>query len=110
MNYRTFSVSSLSDNELNNLLSNIEAEKKRRADERAMLRQAWINRHFHQFHNTYDCVCHTRENLTIVAVYDEMEGTRIGTAYPINGDVYDHKTGVAVAFAKAYGEDIPDYI
>ena len=29
---------------------------------------------------------------------------------PRHGDKYDYKTGVAVAFAKAFGDRVPDYI
>ena len=50
------------------------------------------------------------EKRTIVAIYNRYDGVKIGTAYPINGDVYDYETGVAVAYAKALGETIPDYI
>ena len=32
------------------------------------------------------------------------------SATPRHGDKYDYKTGVAVAFAKAFGDRVPDYI
>lgn len=110
MKTSNFNIQGMSDGALNALMTAIENEKSKRASQRETQRAIWIDHHIRQFNNTYDAVCHIRENLTIVAVYDEMEGTRIGTAYPINGDKYDYKVGVAVAFAKANGEDIPDYI
>ena len=45
-----------------------------------------------------------------MATYSRYDGMKIGTAYPINGDAYDHDIGIAVAYAKAMGERIPDYI
>lgn len=32
------------------------------------------------------------------------------SATPRHGDKYDYKTGVAVAFAKAFGDKVPEYI
>ena len=37
-------------------------------------------------------------------------GDDFKVAAPRKGDKYDRKTGIAVAFAKFYGEKIPDYI
>ena len=105
-----FNIRNLSDAELNAVMAAINEERAKRESKKEAQRESWIDLHFHQFHNTYDAIYHTRENLTIVAIYDRLDGVNIGTAYPVNGDAYDCKTGIAVAFAKANGETIPDYI
>jgi hypothetical protein len=110
MNFTTFSVSNLTDTVLSNLFHSCSTELQRRADQRVKRRAEWITTHYRTFMAHPYATVHTSEKRTIVAVYDRYDGVKIGTAYPINGDVYDHNTGVAVAYAKAMGERIPNYI
>ena len=46
------------------------------------------------------------KGVTIVRTWDG----NVGSASTINDDQYDHDTGVAVAFAKAQGYKVPDFI
>lgn len=73
-------------------------------------RQKWIDDHFttamnglgfsHEFHFCKD--------VTILS--DFAYPTNIYTAAPRHGDKYNRETGIAVAYAKWNGEEIPDYI
>jgi hypothetical protein len=110
MNLTTFSVSNLTDTDLSNLFHSGSTELQKRADQRTKRRAEWITNHYWSFMGHPHATVHTSEKRTIVAIYNRYDGVRIGTAYPINGDVYDHETGVAVAYAKALGESIPAYI
>jgi hypothetical protein len=110
MKTTTFSLSNLTDADLSNLFNSCTTELQKRADQRAMRRAEWITNHYWSFMGHPNATVHTSEKRTIVAIYNRYDGVRIGTAYPINGDVYDHETGVAVAYAKALGERIPSFI
>jgi hypothetical protein len=110
MNFTTFSLSNLTDTDLSNLFNSCATELQKRADQRAKRRAEWINDHYWSFVSHPHAAVHTSEKRTIVAIYNRYDGVKIGTAYPINGDVYDHNTGVAVAYAKAMGERIPSFI
>ena len=110
MNSTTFCVSKLTDTDLSNLFHSCADELQKRADQRTKRRTEWIQNHYWGFMGYPHATFHTRGKRTIVAIYNRYDGVRIGTAYPINGDVYDHETGVAVAYAKALGERVPDYI
>ena len=110
MNFTTFSVSNLTDTDLSNLLHSCTTELQKRADQSAKRRAEWLANHYWSFMGHPNATVHICEKRTIVAIYDRCNGVKIGTAYPINGDVYDHDTGIAVAYAKALGERIPTYI
>ena len=111
MENTTFSVSKLTDTDLSNLFNSCAAELQKRADQRTKRRAEWINNHYWSFMRHPNATVHFSEKRTIVAIYNRYDGgVKIGTAYPINGDVYDHNTGVAVAYAKAMGERIPSFI
>ena len=110
MKTTTFCVSNLTDTDLNNLAKACAEEIAKRETQRELRRSEWINSHFWGFMGHPNATVHTCEKRTIVAIYNRYDGVKIGTAYPINGDVYDHDTGVAVAYAKAMGERIPSYI
>ena len=110
MNFSTFSVSNLTDTDLSNLFHSCADELQKRADQRIKRRTDWINDYFWSFMGHPNATVQTIGKRTIVAIYSHYDGVKIGTAYPINGDVYNHETGVAVAYAKALGMRIPDYI
>ena len=110
MKTTTFSVSNLTDTDLSNLFHSCAAELQKRADQRTKRRAEWIHNHYWGFVGHPNASIQTTGNRTIVALYNRYDGVRIGTSYPINGDVYDENTGIAVAYAKAMGERIPDYI
>lgn len=113
MNYTdiySHSVSRMTDDALAGFLKAIVAEQTVREKKKAIERKEWIDVWYTEFMNRYDAESITRGELTIVATFDEYNGQRIGTAYPINGDKFDAKTGIAVAYAKAIGIAIPDFI
>ena len=113
MNYTdncSYSVSRMTDDALADFLKAIVTEQTVREKKKAIKRKEWIDEWYTEFMNRYDTVSITRGELTIVATFDEYNGQRIGTAYPVKGDKFDSKTGIAVAYAKAIGIAIPDYI
>lgn len=110
MNFTTFSLSNLTDTDLTNLFNSCASEMAKREEHRAKRRKDWITNYYWGFMGHPNASVHTCEKRTIVATYNRYDGVKIGTAYPINGDEYDHETGVAVAYAKALGEPIPNYI
>ena len=106
----SFSLSKLTDNDLSKLAAECFAEQDRRERKREEERQKWINDYFHYF------LCHPNASVayvgktTVVALWNRNLGLRMGTATPVHGDVFDHDTGIAVAYAKAIGDRVPDYI
>ena len=113
MNYTnncSYSVSRMTDDALADFLSAIIAEQTARENKKTIKRKEWIDLWYTEFVNRYDTVAITRGELTIVATFDEYNGQRIGTAYPVKGDKFDSKTGIAGAYAKAIGLEIPNYI
>lgn len=103
-------VPHMSENQLNALIKFSTKELAKRAKEREEARTAWIKKMCSMYLSHPNAESHIRENLTIVAVYNHYCGTRIGTAFPVNGDIYNAETGIAVAFAKAIGEPVPDFV
>lgn len=110
MNSTTFCVSKLTDTDLSNLFNSCATELQKRADQRTKRRAEWIQNYYWSFVGHPNAAIQVTGERTIVAIYSRHDGIRIGTAYPIKGDVYDYETGIAVAYAKALGERIPDYI
>ena len=106
----SFSLSNLTDKDVMKLFEECTLELARREDAKAKRRKDWVTNHYWGFVGHPHATVHTCEKRTIVAIYNRYDGVRIGTAYPINGDVYDETTGIAVAYAKAMGERIPSYI
>lgn len=98
-------VPNMSETQLNTLIKFSTEELKRKE-----ARAAWIEKMCDMYISHPNAESHIRESLTIVAVYNHYCGTRIGTAFPVNGDTYNAETGIAVAFAKAIGEPVPDFI
>ena len=110
MNYSTFCLSNLTDTDLANLAKACAAETTRREETRHARRAEWIHNHYWGFVGHPNASIQVIGKRTILALYSRYDGVKIGTAYPINGDVYDEVTGIAVAYAKAMGERIPYYI
>lgn len=83
-------------------------------------RQQWIDNHYEEAKdvaNSTDCydgkpLAHIRfcKDTTIFVRHWISDNDDIGIAAPRHGDKYDRKTGIAVAYAKAMGEAVPDYI
>lgn len=104
----SFSLSKLTDNELLTLASNICEERQRRERKRREERDIWITSHIRQYRN---CTAnHEVVGETVVVAVQWYGHIAIAKATPIKGDVFDLDTGIAVAFAKAMGERIPNFI
>ena len=106
---KSFSLSELTDDGLSRLAAECFAEQERR-EKRKEERQKWINDYFHYF------LCHPNASVAyvgktiVVALWNRNLGLKMGTATPVHGDIFDRETGIAVAYAKAIGDKIPDYI
>ena len=104
----TFDLSKLTDNDLSKLIAECVMEQERR--ERKEQRDRWIGGYYCAFLNNPNAsVIHVGET-TVLALWSRNLGLRMATATPVCGDVFDHNTGVAVAYAKAVGDEIPNYI
>lgn len=68
-------------------------------------RQEWIDYWYDKFRFNSAAHMTTMNNITAVETYGQ-----IGISKPSRGDKYDKKTGIAVAYAKTCGADIPKYI
>ena len=106
----SFALSKMTDSDLTNLFNACASEMAKREEQRVARRFKWVNDYYWGFLNHPNASAQTIGQRTIVAVYSRCNGVQIGSAYPINGDVYDHDTGIAVAYAKAIGVKVPDYI
>jgi hypothetical protein len=105
-----FSVSRMTDTDLNTLYNAVLAEKTARHKRREEMRAGWIQSRYYSFMSHPDATAVVVDDVTVVAVYNSYNGIQIATARPVHGDVYDDNTGIAVAYAKAMGEIVPDYI
>lgn len=107
-----FYVSKYTDTDLQTLREAVQDEIQRREERRKMARQEWIDSHVNKFY-AY-CGKFERVGDTIIVAYFNSSpmgyGVRMSRSTPINGDVFDLDTGIAVAFAKAMGERVPSYI
>ena len=109
MKIGAFTLENMADADLENLYLSAQAERIRRADNKRK-RTAWVNEYFAKFANTYDAQHIVSGETTVVAVYDDFRGMRMGKATPVNGDVFNKKVGIAVAFANAIGHKVPDFV
>lgn len=83
-------------------------------------RQEWIDQHYKEAMDVVNSTeCYSGDHLahlkfckdaTIFIRHWINTDDDIGVAAPRHGDKYDRKTGIAVAYAKAMGEAVPDYI
>ena len=106
----SFSLSKLTDADLSHLMSECRTEQRRREERKAAERQKWIDGYYYAFINHPNATATMVGDVTVVAVYVRTTGTRIGTARPVHGDVFNREVGIAVAYAKALGTVIPDFI
>lgn len=104
----SFSLSKLTDSDLSRLAAECMAEQDRRERQRKEKRNQWITSHIRQYRS---CTAnHEVVGETVVVAVRWYDHIAIAKATPINGDVFDLDTGIAVAFAKAMGEHIPNFI
>lgn len=108
--HNAFSLTKLTDTELVILAKELSAEQSRRAEENENRRRGWVNIYCYNYLNDPNASSVLVGETTIVAIYDKKFGMRIGKATPVHGDVFNRNTGIAVAYAKAKNEKIPDFI
>lgn len=110
MKTTTFSLTNLTDNDILELVATCTSEMEKRKKVREEKRREWIDSIYYAYlRNPNTSVCRVGET-TVVAVYTRYNGLCIGKATPVKGDDFSKVTGIAVAFAKACGDRVPDYI
>ena len=109
----SFALSKMTNTDLTNLYNDCIIEMRKREEQRAARRARraeWIEDYYWDFMNHPNASVQIIGQRTIVAIYSRNDGVQIGSAYPIDGDIYNKDTGIAVAYAKAIGVKVPDYI
>lgn len=109
-NVNSFSLNILDDKSLGVLYADVCREINARAEAKVVNRARWVRKMCDSYLRHPDSTCMQIGEITVVSVYSRYEGLRIGRARPVNDDKYNSDVGIAVAFAKACGEPIPDYI
>ena len=105
---RAFALSKLSDAGLAQLQQDVNDEIIRREAEKQKRRKDWISSRVREFHLREGS--YVKMDATVVVVIKWNGAVRVGKTTPTRNDKFDLETGVAVAFAKAIGETIPNYI
>lgn len=103
----SFNVALCSDTELHTLLQVTQDEIAKREDNRKRRRKEWICRYYNEA--VYNAAIEVVGETVIVAILKNGH-IHMTKTHPIDGDVFDVKTGVAVAYCKAIGLRIPDFI
>lgn len=109
-NVRSFSLDTLDDKSLGILFANVRREINARAQDKVVKRAQWVRQMCDNYLRHPNATLMKIGEITVVSVYSHYCGLRIGRARPVNGDEYSAEVGIAVAFAKACGEPVPDYI
>lgn len=107
MKIGAFALETMTDADLENLYLSAQAERIRRADNKCK-RNAWVDKHYHQFKACYGD--YKVVDKTVVIALAWMGNVKMATATPVKGDKFNLRTGIAVAYAKACGERIPDFV
>lgn len=106
----SFALSRLTDGDLRNLCFAVAEEMSKRERKREEERNRWIDGYYCAFLNNPNASVVYVGETTVLALWSRNLGIRMGAATPVRGDTFDHNTGIAVAYAKAVGDEIPDYI
>ncbi len=106
----SFSVSVMTDVDLTKLFNACASEMAKREEQRATRRAKWIRDYHNAFLRHPNATNKVLGHTVVVSVYDRYTGIHMGATTPIGDDKFELSTGIAVAFAKAVGERIPDYI
>lgn len=110
MKTTSFCLTNLTDSDLFRLASECMMEQERRERKRKEERQRWVDDYYYAFLNHPNAIAIQVDDTTVVAFYTRNAGMHIGTAKPVHGDVFNKEVGLAVAYAKAYGDTIPEFI
>jgi hypothetical protein len=79
-------------------------------EERSKKREGWVNEMYRSFLGHPNATDRREGNMTIMALYERNSGVKIGIAKCLPTDTFDERVGLAVAYAKAIGVHVPDYI
>ena len=109
-NVNSFSLNTLDDKSLGVLYADVCREINARAEAKVLRRAQWVRQMCNRFQSHPNATYMQIGEITIVSVYNRYSGMGIGKARPCNDDKYNLEVGIAVAFAKACAEPIPDYI
>lgn len=102
-----FYVNKYTDTDLRTLLEAVQDEIARREDARKRKREEWIE---HMSWEAYHRGGVEVVGETVVVAVWKNGFIHMAKTHPIKGDVFDMETGVAVAYAKAIGLRVPDFI
>lgn len=102
-----FMLSKLSDAGLAQLQQDVNEEILRREAQKQRARKDWIYRYSYE---AYHCGNYMVIGNTVVVAVEKNGRILMGKTSPINGDKFDQDTGVAVAYCKALGLRVPDFI
>lgn len=106
----SFALSKLTDSDLSRLLLECGMEQARREEVRRTRRKTWIRDYHSAFLRYPNATYKVLGETVVVSVYDRCTGIHMGATTPCGEDKFELSTGIAVAFAKAVGKRIPDYI
>lgn len=110
-NVNSISFKTLDDKSLNVLYANLAREINVRAEAKAAKREKWAREMYTRYLAHPHSVMQQIGEITIVSTYNDFYNIlSIGVSRPASNDKYNERVGIAVAFAKATGEHIPDYI
>lgn len=110
MKTATFSLTSLTDSDISRLLEECQREQIRRHQYRWTKRKKWVEDMCYAFVSHPNATSIQVDSVTVVSVFNRNTGMRMATARPVHGDTFDGAVGIAVAYAKACGEPVPDFI
>lgn len=110
MKTATFSVTNLTDTDISRLLTECQRELEQRKHRRTAERKRWIESYYYDFMSHPNASLVQIGNVIVVAVYSSTKRIVMGTARPVHGDKFDTAVGIAVAYAKAIGVQVPEYI
>jgi hypothetical protein len=110
MKTTSFCLTNLTDTDISQLLAECQQELERREQHRTAERKRWIESCYYGFMSHPNASFTQIGNVIVVAVYSRTKGIVMGTARPVHGDTFDRAVGIAVAYAKAIGLQVPDYI
>ena len=78
--------------------------------ENARKREKWVDEMYRLFLGHPNATDRREGNMTIMALYNRNNGVKIGIAKCSPEDTFSERVGLAVAYARAMGHRIPDYI
>ena len=102
-----FYVNKYTDIDLRTLLEAVQDEIARREDARKRRREEWIE---HMSWEAYHRGAVEVVGETVIVAVVKNGSIHMAKTQPIEGDVFDMETGVAVAYTKAIGLRVPDFI